>query len=39
MGKRHREGLMWVLLCIAISILWGISIGRGGNAWIDFRAV
>lgn len=39
MGKRHRDGLMWVLLSIAISILWGISIGRGGNAWIDFRAV
>ena len=39
MGNLHRQGLMWVLLCIGISILWGISIGRGGNAWIDFRAV
>jgi hypothetical protein len=39
MGKLHREGLIWVLLCIGISILWGASIGRGGNAWIDFRAV
>ena len=39
MGKLRRNGLIWVLLCAAISILWGISIGRGGNAWIDFRAV
>jgi hypothetical protein len=39
MGKWHRDGLIWVLLCVAISVLWGISIGRGGTAWIDFRAV
>ena len=39
MGNLHRRGSIWVLLCIGISILWGISIGRGGNAWIDFRAV
>ena len=39
MGKWHRDGLIWVLLSVAISVLWGISIGRGGNAWIDFRAV
>src|SRR5208282_4822494 len=39
MGKWHRDGLIWVLLCVAISVLWGISIGRAGNAWIDFRAV
>ena len=39
MEKWHRNGLIWVLLCAAISVLWGISIGRGGNAWIDFRAV
>ncbi|MGD0157461.1 MAG: glycosyltransferase family 87 protein [Terracidiphilus sp.] len=39
MGKLHRQGLIWVLLCLAISILWGVSIGRGGNAWTDFRAV
>jgi hypothetical protein len=38
-GNVRRNGLIWVLVCIAISILWGISIGRGGNAWIDFRAV
>ncbi len=38
-GNLRRDGLIWVLLCIGISILWGISIGRGGNAWIDFRAV
>ena len=28
-----------MLLCVGISILWGTAIGRGGNAWIDFRAV
>jgi Glycosyltransferase family 87 len=39
MRSLRRNGLIWVLLCIGISILWGISIGRGGNAWIDFRAV
>ncbi len=38
-GNLRRNGLIWVLVCILISILWGISIGRGGNAWIDFRAV
>ena len=38
-GNLRRNGLIWVLVCIGISILWGISIGRGGNAWIDFRAV
>lgn len=35
----HRQGLIWVLLCFGISIPWGVSIARGGNAWIDFRAV
>jgi hypothetical protein len=39
MGRWRRDGLIWVLVCVAISVLWGISIGRGGNAWIDFRAV
>ncbi len=38
-GNLRRNGLIWVLVCIGISIVWGISIGRGGNAWIDFRAV
>jgi hypothetical protein len=38
-GNLRRDGLIWVLLCVAISVLWGVSIGRGGNAWIDFRAV
>jgi hypothetical protein len=38
MGKWHRDGLIWVLVSVAISVLWGISIGRV-NAWIDFRAV
>jgi len=39
MSIAYRKGLWWVLLCFGISIPWGISIGRGGNAWIDFRAV
>ncbi len=39
MRSLRRSGLIWVLVCIGISILWGISIARGGNAWIDFRAV
>jgi len=39
MKNLQRQGSIWVLLCMAISILWGVSIGRGGNAWIDFRAV
>jgi hypothetical protein len=39
MANLYRKGLLWVLLCTGISILWGVSIARGGNAWIDFRAV
>ncbi len=39
MGNLRRNGLIWVLLCIGISVLWGVSIARSGNAWIDFRAV
>lgn len=35
----RRQGLMWVLLCAAISVAWGTQIAAGGNAWIDFRAV
>jgi len=38
-GNLRRNGLIWVLACIGISIAWGTSIARGGNAWIDFRAV
>lgn len=39
MTNTYRNGLLWVLLSVGISVLWGISIGRGGNAWLDFRAV
>lgn len=39
MTSTYRNGLIWVLACIGISILWGTSIGRGGNGWVDFRAV
>jgi hypothetical protein len=39
MGRWRRDGLVWVLACVAISVVWGISIGRGGNAWANFRAV
>ncbi len=39
MTSQKRAGLIWVLLCTGISVLWGTAIARGGNAWIDFRAV
>jgi hypothetical protein len=39
MTSAYRNGLVWVLVSIAISVLWGISIGRGGTAWTDFRGV
>jgi hypothetical protein len=39
MTRTYRKGLLWVLLSVGISILWGVSVGRGGNAWLDFRAV
>jgi hypothetical protein len=39
MTGAYRKRLLWVLLCAGISVLWGISIGRGGTEWIDFRAV
>ena len=39
MSRAYPKGLFLVLLCAGISVLWGISIGRSGNAWIDFRAV
>lgn len=34
-----RKGLVWVLLCAGISVLWGTANARAGSAWIDFRAV
>jgi hypothetical protein len=37
--RAHRISLLWVLLCIGISIFWGVSIGRGDRHWVDFRAV
>jgi hypothetical protein len=39
MGKLRRNGLIWVLVCVGISAVWGTSITRSGCAWIDFRAV
>lgn len=39
MTSTHRNGLLWVLLSMAISIIWGVAIGRGGNAWNDFRGL
>ncbi len=39
MTSAYRNSALWVLVSLAISILWGVSIGRGGNAWLDFRAV
>jgi len=38
MGNLRRHGLIWVLLCAGISILWG-SVVLSSNAWMDFRAV
>ena len=39
MEKLRRDGLIWVLLSIGISALWGTSFAVSENAWIDFRAV
>jgi glycosyl transferase family 87 len=39
MGNLRRQGLIWVLVSIGISVIWGIAIGRRIDAWIDFRAV
>ena len=39
MENLRRQGLIWVLLCAAISIVWGTWFAQSGNAWIDFRAV
>lgn len=39
MGNLRRKGLIWVLLCIGVSIFWGTWISLSGNAWVDFRAV
>ena len=39
MTSAYRNGLLWVLLCISISIPWGVSNARGGNAWLDFRGL
>lgn len=35
----YRNGLLWVLLSIAISIIWGVAIGHGKIAWNDFRSI
>lgn len=39
MEKLRRQGLICVLVCAGLSILWGTSRARSGVAWIDFRAV
>jgi len=39
MTRAYRNGLLWVLFSAGISISWGVAIGLGGNAWLDFRAV
>ena len=39
MGKLRRDGLIWVLVCAGISVLWGTFFARSTNTWIDFRAV
>lgn len=39
MASAYRRGLIWVLLCVGISVLWGTSIAHTKSAWLDFRAV
>ncbi len=39
MANAHRRGLIWVLLCVGISVWWGTSIAHTKSAWLDFRAV
>lgn len=39
MERLCRRGLAWVLLCIAISAVWGTALARIGSEWTDFRAV
>jgi hypothetical protein len=35
----RRISLFWILLATGISILWGSSIGKPANRWVDFNAV
>jgi hypothetical protein len=39
MTKSLRNGLIWILICGGISIIWGYNIGQKGNGWVDFRAI
>ncbi len=39
MASAYRRGLIWVLLCVGISVLWGTSMAHTKSAWLDFRAV
>ena len=39
MTSPYRRRLFSVLLCAAVSIVWGCWIGHAGNAWLDFRGV
>src|ERR1039458_8630068 len=39
MASAYRRGLIWVLLCVGISVLWGTWIAHTKSAWLDFRAV
>jgi len=39
MENWRRQGLICLLLCAGISIVWGTWITRNGCAWIDFRTV
>jgi hypothetical protein len=39
MENLRRQGLIWVLVCAAISAAWGTWITSNGCAWIDFRTV
>jgi len=39
MKRTNQIGLAWILLAIGISILWGSSLGKPANRWVDFKAV
>lgn len=39
MTSAYRKSLFAVLLCMAISVVWGTYSARAKTAWLDFRAV
>jgi Glycosyltransferase family 87 len=37
--RTNQIALAWILLACGISILWGSSLGKPANRWVDFKAV